>query len=87
MVPIHPERLVARIFWPARGLFRCVAVLGIVCSIALQADAQNVETRFAANDVEFLNLMGNLEGPRSWGAGRSGGVRWAQGRRFGAHVE
>lgn len=67
MVPIHPERLVARIFWPARGLFRCVAVLGIVCSIALQADAQNVETRFAANDVEFLNLMGNLEGPRGFG--------------------
>ncbi len=41
-----------------------------VCAIALacaaRADAQQF-TSFAANDVEFLNLMGNLEGPRGFG--------------------
>ncbi|TQM89979.1 hypothetical protein [Roseinatronobacter monicus] len=31
------------------------------------AHARDGQTSFAANDVEFLNLMGNLEGPRGFG--------------------
>ena len=30
-------------------------------------DVSNGQTSFAANDVEFLNLMGNLEAPRGFG--------------------
>ncbi len=47
----------------ARAAF-CLALALVPSDIAHSQDAQ---TSFAANDVEFLNLMGNLEGPRGFG--------------------
>ncbi|WP_142079400.1 hypothetical protein [Roseinatronobacter monicus] len=36
-------------------------------TVGRQMAAAEPATSFAANDVEFLNLMGNLEGPRGFG--------------------
>lgn len=50
---------------------RCVlpgsAALCFVLALPFIAHARDGQTSFAANDVEFLNLMGNLEGPRGFG--------------------
>lgn len=47
----------------ARAVF-CLVLVLVLPGIAHSQDKQ---TSFAANDVEFLNLMGNLEGLRGFG--------------------
>ncbi len=45
-------------------------VITLICALHLNVGsvrASDSPTRFAANDVEFLNLMGTLEGPRGFG--------------------
>ncbi len=44
-----------------------LAVLCLALMLPCLAHARDGQTSFAANDVEFLNLMGNLEGPRGFG--------------------
>ena len=39
----------------------------LAVALSMSADARDGQMSFAANDVEFLNLMGNLEGPRGFG--------------------
>lgn len=66
--------------WPMTEIDPGVAVLHarpvaraaccLICAMALiltQPSNAEVEKSFAANDVEFLNLMGNLEAPRGFG--------------------
>ena len=43
------------------------ALFATAVSLAQGSQAQDATKSFAANDVEFLNLMGNLEGPRGFG--------------------
>ncbi len=51
----------------ARCVFLGSAALCLILALPLIAHARDGQTSFAANDVEFLNLMGNLEGPRGFG--------------------
>jgi len=48
------------------GILRSLALLGLALASTLPAHAEGARTSFAANDVEFLNLMGDLEGPRGF---------------------
>jgi hypothetical protein len=43
------------------------ALLGVCVGLVLAVPAKSQEISFAANDIDFLNLMGNLEGPRGFG--------------------
>ncbi len=45
----------------------CTALFSTVLSLPRESQAKDAPKSFAANDVEFLNLMGNLEGPRGFG--------------------
>lgn len=47
-------------------LFSTLALLALAFTVTL-AGASGDRGRFSANDVDFLNLMGNLEGPRGFG--------------------
>jgi len=51
----------------ASVLARAIAFMGLLSFVTSGAQAQENAVSFAANDVEFLNLMGNLEGPRGFG--------------------
>ena len=46
---------------------RAAFCLVLVLALPGMGHSQDTQTSFAANDVEFLNLMGNLEGPRGFG--------------------
>lgn len=46
---------------------RRLAAMCLALLLPCFALASNERTSFAANDVEFLNLMGNMEGPRGFG--------------------
>lgn len=51
----------------ARAIRLGTAVFFIAFSMSFLTHARDGQTSFAANDVAFLNLMGNLEGPRGFG--------------------
>ncbi|WP_274353648.1 hypothetical protein [Roseinatronobacter alkalisoli] len=53
---------------PKRALSCFAKILCFVAAIGSQTATADPATSFAANDVEFLNLMGNLEGPSGFGS-------------------
>lgn len=57
----------AKLIQGAGGGLPGLAALCLALVLPCLAHARDGQIRFAANDVGFLNLMGNLEGPRGFG--------------------